>query len=268
MRANVCCSPSSWAAAGTSVWRIGKTQMNQGYDFNLYHSQASVRLQGQVLKDILSCFSFPRHTWHIQYIKRSLGTAAHMLLGCLGILRGCFFFPSVERTKILGRQEQAGKAAGVQSLLLSSQLRRLCLADYFSSWGRQFAWKNRFWGENTPSCSCQGYKVGKRFIRRSPAIFRKWELTISRQKRVWDLSISSVTLSCQKERCQRDVVTKPNVLEASVVTREGEMKGKRFNGSCVCTITLRTKLRLCILFHLELDCRVYFCRINEVKLQF
>lgn len=268
MSAKVCCSPSSWAAAGTSVWRIGKTQTSQGHDFNLYHSQASVQLRGQVLKDILSCFSFTGHTWHIQYIEHSLGTAARMLLECRGIFRGCFSFPSVEGTKILGWQEEAWKAAGVQSLLLSWQLRRLCLAEHFSSWGRQFAWKNRFWGENTASYSCQGYKVGKRFIRRSPAIFRKWELTISKQKRVWDLSISSVNLSCQKERCQGDVVTKPNVFEASVVTREGEMRGERFNGSCICTITLRTKLRPCILFHLEVDCRVYFCRTNEVKLQF
>lgn len=129
--------------------------------------------------------------------------------------------------------------------------------------------ENRCWTENTPSWGCQRDKVGKRFIRRCLADFRKWELTISKQKREWDLSVFSVNHSCQRERCQRDVVTKPNVHEASVVAREEDIGGLgRFNGSCKSTTTLRTKLRLCTLFHLEMNCIVYFCRINEVMLQF
>lgn len=128
--------------------------------------------------------------------------------------------------------------------------------------------EDKFWGENTTSCGCQWRKAGKRFIRRSLAIFRKWEFTISKQKREWDLSVSSGNHSCQNERCEIDVVTQPNFLEVSVVTTEEQKGRKRFNGNCIRTTSLRTKLRLCIVFHLEKDCRVYFCRISEVKLRF
>ena len=166
----------------------------------------------------------------------------------------------------VARASWEGMRSPVLAPLLAATVAAFCRA--LTNMRMAIHTEDRFWGENTTSCGCQWYKPGKRFIRRSLAIFRKWELTISKQKREWDLSVSSGNHSCQKERCQIDVVTKPNFLEASVVTREGEKGRKRFNGNCICTTSLRIKLRLCILFHLEMDCRVCFCRISEVKLQF
>lgn len=126
--------------------------------------------------------------------------------------------------------------------------------------------EHRFWGENTNSCGRQWYKPGKRFISRSLPILRKWKLTVLKQKRQWNLSISSENYRCQKERCQI-WLPNPILLDASVVSREGE-ESKRFNGNSICATSLRIKLRPCTLCHLKMYCRVYLCRTGEVKLQF
>lgn len=159
-----------------------------------------------------------------------------------------------------------GRRSAVLVPLLAAAVVALCRA--LTKMRMTIHTEDKFKGENTTSCGWQWYKVGKRFIRRRLAISRKGEFTTSKQKREWDLSISSGNHSCQNERCEIDVVTQPNFLEASVVTTERQEGWKRFNGNCIHTTSLRIKLRLCILFHLEMDCRVYFCRISEVKLQF
>lgn len=220
-----------------------------------------------ILKEILPCFLFPGHVWHVWCIKHAfLGIQLLICLsGTWAFLEDASLFRMLMETEFqsgrskLRRQEESSPCSS-----LGSHSGCVLWSTYQDEDGNSHG---RFWGENTTSCGCQWYKPGKRFIRRSLAIFRKWEFTISKQKREWDLSISPGNHSCQKERCQIDVVTKHNFLEASAVTREGEKGQKRFNGNCIRATSLRKKLRICILFHLEMNCRVYFCRVGEVKLQ-
>lgn len=156
-----------------------------------------------------------------------LGTAAHMSVGYMGIIRGCFSFPYVDGGRISGWQEQAGKAGGVLAPLSADTVSAFCRALIKMRMATHT--EHRFWGENISSCGCQWYKRGKRFIEKSLSIFQKWKLTVLKQKREWDLSISSGNRSWQKERCQMGL---PNsiLLEVSVVSREGE-ESKRLNGS-------------------------------------
>lgn len=187
-----------------------------------------------------------------------------MSVGYMGIIRGCFSFPYVDGGRISGWQEQAGKAGGVLAPLLADTVSVFCRALIKMRMATHT--EQRFWGENISSHGCQWYKRGKRIIRRSLSIFQKWKLTVLKQKREWDLSISSGNHSCQKERCQMGL---PNLilLEPSVVSGEGE-ESKRFNGGSMCTTSLRIKLRPCTLFHLKMYYRVYLCRTGEVKLPF
>lgn len=221
-----------------------------------------------ILQEILSCFLLPGYVWHIWCIKHAFLWVQPLicLLGTWAFLEDASLFHVLTEPEFqgggskLGRKEESSPCAS-----LGSCHGCVLWSTYRDEDGNSHG---RFWGENTTLCGCQWYKPGKRFIRRSLAVFRKWELTISKQKREWDLSISPGNHSCQKERCQIDVVTKPNFLEASEVTREGEKGQKRFNGNCICAASLRIKLKLCTLFRLEMNCRVYFCKISEVKLQF
>lgn len=191
--------------------------MDWGHDSNLYQSRA-LRLCGQVsllrvltgiLKGILHCFFC---SWGMCDIYAVLTIHCAQLPACLlagmGICRGCFSFPCVTKQNV-GVMEASWE--GIWNPFLAPFLAMATFSGALLSSSMDICTENRCWTENTPSWGCQRDKVGKRFIRRCLADFRKWELTISKQKREWDLSVFSVNHSCQRERCQRDVVTKPNV---------------------------------------------------------
>lgn len=83
----------------------------------------------------------------------SLGTAAHMSVGYMDIIRGCFSFPYVDGGRISGWQEQAGKAGGVLAPLLADTVSAFCRA--LTKMKMATDTEHRFWGENINSCGRQ-----------------------------------------------------------------------------------------------------------------
>lgn len=200
-----CCSLGGWAAAETSLWQIRKTQTNRGHDLSLYHSQVSVWLYGLlywefrlILKE-MSCFLFPGRVWHIWCIK-------HVFSGYSCSYAYCAF-RHFRRMLLFSMcwWSQNFRVAGVSwegrrsPVLLSWQPLRLCSAEHLPRWGWQFAWKIGS-GEKTPlHVAASDTNLGRDLSGEAWPFLGSENLTVSRQKREWDLSISSGNHSCQRK---------------------------------------------------------------------
>lgn len=129
LSAKTCCSLGGWVVAETSVWQIRKTQMNQGHDFSLYHSQVSVWLYGQV--SLLGGLTDFRGNFVLLFVLRARVTESHMtydmwhmwcikhaflwvqqlicLLGTPAFLEDVFLFHVLMETEFQGGRSEMGR---------------------------------------------------------------------------------------------------------------------------------------------------------------